>query len=191
MNILIKDEKKRYYKNRWKRFSSIAAVFLVILFSVAAVSISSVQGFRAKIYNWFFSENTNYVDINILDEEGSIELDKVHGSWDYVYVPTYIPSGYSMVETKSSPLSISIIFKNSDNEELFFIQENYVSKKVVADNEISEFSEMQIGSIKGYYIKNEYGNSLSWHNNDYTFSLSGIIELDEMIKTAENVKIQN
>ena len=102
----------------------------------------------------------------------------------------YVPEGYSMVEASFNGIDNYVIYQNAYGDT---IELNYKTKKntFLVDNEHYLIHEIHIGNDKGTFLEsldNRFPNILIWNaENDY-FQLKSALEMEEMIKTAENIK---
>lgn len=154
----------------------------MITFSALTVS---VEAFRIKLFNMIIDINNRYSEFTF-EAEDSCTNDTV-GEDLNGYYPSYIPEGYKIDELEEYDFNQKIKFKTEDNKYLYFNQKKLETAYQV-DTENAKVSTIYINEEKAILsIKNEY-SIIVWANGEYTFSINGQLEKEEIVKMARSVK---
>lgn len=163
-----------------------AAISLIILFSGTALTYNVNANFKSFINKLFTEKNTH---INITYNKSDLEYDfsQIPESWEYFYVPEYMPAGYKVEEIKADDNLIYISYiKGEDRIDFEQIKSD---TKLSIDNEHSEIKEIDISGDTGFVQKQDLLTILYWNNSDIMFDVSGTVDEDELIKIAESIYI--
>lgn len=162
-----------------KRLPRIIAIVLVV-FAICSITVMSVEALRVPFFNLF---------VNTKEKITTIEVNQDQISDDNSFKDSfgYIPDGYEMMSEDSQDNTTSFIFTN-DNGDSIFIDIFNKEHSAGVDTEDAEYNEIMINAFQGFYsIKNETTN-LVFIKNNYTYLILGSIDLEEIIKIAENIK---
>ena len=106
--------------------------------------------------------------------------------------PRYIPEDFTLRMVYYGDVNISITYETIDGQQLYF---DYglatEGTAIFIDNENSIHSSFAQNGVEYHYYEttHEYGyNGLIWSRNGYHFMLSSQLELEELVKIAENIK---
>ena len=106
--------------------------------------------------------------------------------------PQYIPEGFTLRMIYYSDADMSITYDAIDGREICFDYGLVTEGSAIfIDNENTIHSLFAQDGIEYHYYKatHEYGyNILLWVENSYHYMLSSQLELEELVKIAENVK---
>ncbi|WP_058485866.1 DUF4367 domain-containing protein [Defluviitalea phaphyphila] len=180
INNLIDIERKKKKKKKIYKLIKRAIYFIICIIAILVIVMLDSRYYKTKIFSYIFKEN---------QECDEIMLDELPEEWDYFYIPEYIPSGYVIKNMETTPKSVIIKFKNEENDYLYFIQNNDLGPKPMKHDK--QINEVNVGGNKGYFTKNEQRIDLIWYGKDYRFNLIGKLELKELIKMGESLKIYN
>ncbi|MEK5494265.1 DUF4367 domain-containing protein [Paenibacillus sp. FSL R7-0297] len=191
IDVYIQLEKIRHVRKRWAKHLKVIAVAVVIFSLITILSINNVEAFKINFYNIFYSEKPNFVEVKAIKEDSDLIIEKLPDGWDHIYLPDYIPLNYRFESSSNNSSTFKIIFQDKTDKKLVFKQKNYVRDKTVADNETSNFTSITIGHTKGYAVEKNGEIFMSWQNHNYSFELVGSIDIKELRKMAESLKIHN
>lgn len=186
MEPLIKKSKRLTYK--YRRAIKYVAALIVVAFSMAVFNSGVVDALKVKIYNFIMSSQGDYTHINL---KGESELDKVVSA-----LPEYIPEGYSLYKTTESDWSVNTIYGSDElNEEtgrpknlIMYTQSlNKNTGLAVGTNE-EELKPIVIRDTEGYYGRDAGRCVILWRDKDYSYILTGPVELDELLEMANSIK---
>ncbi|MDF1618626.1 DUF4367 domain-containing protein [Petrocella sp. FN5] len=179
-----KEEQRLRRSVNIKKYASRAAVVLLALLLSSAVVTMSVEAFRIRFLNLFIETEKDHNRIDFNESEEVLELPE--GSSNDYY-PTYLPEGYSLLDSQSGEYTKIATFLNQDNQLLIFTQ-NVNNMGVNIDNEHSDIELVPINDSEGYMTNKDGIISISWSENDVIFSLEGSEEIGLMIKIAKKIK---
>lgn len=166
INKLIKSEHNLYYKFTLTRARRLLCAAIIIILLLA--SMLSVGAVREMIANFFVEHFSDHNTVSSNEDTGiyPTKLEKL-------YKLSYIPEGYSLVETDIIDIDASYIYA-SKTDYFVFSQNTRKGFTTNIDNEFSVQSIMKIDDqiIYVYDHGNQYYTFL-WDNGEYIFSITG------------------
>ena len=165
---------------------NIAAILILSFLMLMAFNPSA----RAAVMDWIREMYKDYYSHNYYIQGTDIELLNVHCELGYI-PPSYVEFSHS--ETSSNVIHtfvnetgemINISYSKQPNAIEYFYETNeFVISIVDINNQYGEFIETN---------NSEIAPILQWNdvNTDFLFSISGYLEKSEIIKIAENIKIE-
>lgn len=184
---------RNYYKIKKRRRPAIlkfAAVIAICLAVSMPVAYSANADFRLFFKNLFKDFGTHY-DVTQTVTDQDYDFSAIPDSWEYFYVPEYIPKGYKFDSLNASDYKIKFLYKDDEDEIVFNIyNDNNILKSL--DKEHLETKEVKVGNLIGYIVYNNIDLSLIWSDEIYTFKikLSDTSFSDkELYKIGESLKI--
>lgn len=169
--------------NRKRRFITarrIAAVF-VVLFTMASVTVMSVEAFRVPVLNFIFkTTKQNKVLVKFQNEEKDPES-----------VFQYIPIGYHFKQKRVTKNGDFCIYQYKDNEKnSLYIQINYnIDSNSYTNLDKTGYTQFKDNQIEYYYLEGSY-NQLLWYRNKCIFKISSKLTKKEMLKIANGIRYQ-
>ena len=167
--------------NRKRRFITarrIAAVF-VVLFTMASVTVMSVEAFRVPVLNFIFkTTKQNKVLVKFQNEEKDPES-----------VFQYIPIGYHFKQKRVTKNGDFCIYQYKDNEKnSLYIQINYnIDSNSYTNLDKTGYTQFKDNQIEYYYLEGSY-NQLLWYRNKCIFKISSKLTKKEMLKIANGIR---
>lgn len=188
--LLLKEEQnKRKRKERKKRlvkFGKICACLLAAVIISGAILMTNVEAFRAKVFEIFFNEQPNYIDFKQIeipyDKDGIIPSD-----WNGFWYPKKLPNGFILADFTKNGQVIDLIFKNENNEMIFFSQSPTDELNLLVDNTNQNPEEIEIDSGMAYWTSIEDSNLLMWDKGGAFFLLQSELPKEDIIWIAENI----
>lgn len=186
MNLLIKEQKRSPKLNKalryLKRTVAVAMIALVITFS----GFMTVEAYRTKVIEivvQVFNELTNYRFVSNISE---IELPNI--------VFQYVPDEMENKDTRHSPRHSYFFFE--DNAGRFFeLSQRVISSDgdstIIVDTENSASQKLYINGIETVVNTKNSESTLLWSKSNILYQMHGNIELDELIKIAEQIEEVN
>lgn len=176
INQGIHKEKKKRVAKLLPRI--IAGVLIALI--ICSITVMSVEALRVPFFNLF---------VNTKEKITTIEVDEGQTSDNNSFADLfeYIPDGYEMMSEDNQDNTTSFIFTNGNGDSIFI---DILNKEHSAgvDTEDAEYNEIMTNAFQGFYsIKNGTTN-LVFIKNNYTYLILGSIDLEEIIKIAENIK---
>lgn len=122
------------------------AVFLLCFGIISGISISSVDAWKIRFTNWFFSEGKDHVEISPAD------MSQLSG-WHNYYFFSEIPEGYELKNAEDREILKNLFFANG--EKFLTLSQYDASSKLFLDIDTSEYKELTIGGKPAVYHKDE------------------------------------
>lgn len=113
VNGMLKADKKKKSKRILLR---VASVFLALLVGFSAITLS-VKGFREKLWEFLSNiSNPSYSLMVASNDKNEAKLAEYEG----LYIPTWIPEGYEVVDIRNEPYYKTMDFENSSGKNYIF-----------------------------------------------------------------------
>ncbi|MDO5028031.1 MAG: DUF4367 domain-containing protein [Bacillota bacterium] len=173
-------------RNPYRKILKTAASFLIVLLASLIMFFSINVEARQKLFDWIIKDFGSYSSFTpeIIDPQSSesINIDDLK--------ILYIPKDFELVEEKIARISKIILYKDKNNEDLFFYikLKNFENSNSINlyDTEDAVLEEIFINGNKAYYWTHET-NMLLWQQDNIECFISGSISKDQIIKIAENI----
>lgn len=181
-----KERNRKIRSKALKSSKTIATVLLVISIAGSVVTLS-VEAFRVDFFNLVIETSQKFSLVfqeEIVEEQMAYE---VPNDWIDYYYPTYLPDGYSLMDTRTLIDTRYMTFSNSDEQELRFIQGNLSSRSQI-DTENGKVIEVDIRGSKGVLVVKDDISILNWSTNDMSFSIQGNVKESVLLAIAESVE---
>jgi YHS domain-containing protein len=141
----------------------------------------SVEAWRIKVLNTVIEMRQTHSGINI-SEYGT----KGDSYSSNEITLGYIPIGFKLEKRDVTSGMVSLVFKGGKDYFIFFM--NKINNSMIIDTEDASVKRIQINGKDAFFSSNKNANILVWNDEEYTYSLSGSIEENKMIKIAESIK---
>ena len=186
-NDFSNSERKSKYKSKFKNIVTKAAmIFLVLALSMTVLTVS-VDAFRIRALNLIMENKGKYLDISI-DEENPVENGMNLDSKGYS--PNYLPKELEISNIEIFGETTIITYTNDNNDSIMFNQAP-IGANYQIDSENAELKDIDINGIEGIAIMKEGFTTLFWNNQEYGFILYSNIEIEELLKVAESLVLNN
>lgn len=184
-----KDNIKSVFSASRKIFAAVASIILICAISVSSAIIASAE-VRDYVFELVFTEMEKYTDIQIVKKGPSAEA--LHSEMEYI--PTYIPSGFTLNKDKSYSDKNGSSLQYTNNK-MFLVFEycdadSYDEIHVDTENAYGSRNIEISGNPAIVYYKEYSYNGLKyiiWQINDSVFVIRSNAELDILIKFAEGI----
>lgn len=169
-------------------FRRVAVVFIAAVELFAGVMATSTEVRRAvgdAIVSWF----DKFASISFGDEPHLPAETKIIENVDSFEIG-YVPDGLALVETFEDKDNRKYTYSSDDGRFLHISIYSTNSAEYAGDIELSQYDPLKINDVEGhifYNIEERFG-SLFFKNSGYTVMISCILDRDELIKVAENIK---
>lgn len=167
-------------KIRIAKFLPRIIAIVLVVFAICTITIMSVEALRVPFFNLF---------VNTKEKITTIEADQGQPSDKNSFADLfeYIPNGYELMSEDNQDNTASFIFTNGNGDNIFIDMFNKEHSAGV-DTEDAKYNEIMINNFQGFYsIKNGTTN-LVFIKDNHTYLILGSIDLEEIIKIAENIK---
>ena len=184
MKQLIKKAKIKYISiNRFRIRRSIAAASLILIILTASMSVEAVRmpiiRLTEKIY-------TEFSEI-IFENEDNIEVpEKI----EEVYVPSYIPEGYTLKEEVNDMRSMHFFFYTNEDGQEISVEQLVLGVHMAVDTEGITTEKITINGMSGIIYTKRGLTSIIVNDNRYVHFVSGYESREELIKVVESLRIR-
>ena len=177
----------------WRHALRRVAVILLLLVSLGAVTFHLLPAeTRAAMWNWITEWGEKFAFFRYEADGGEGEPTEMT-----YWRPTYIPEGFEEVEYVEQGKQIAIIYKDVEGDIIKFLYLPLEGEMdSVVDNEHQLYSTVMINGNIGHLMvstNNNFSSYLLWTDEiakiRFKISVDFLIDLEELIKIAENVKI--
>jgi hypothetical protein len=170
---------EEYIKKQSKR----AAIILLIIIAGISTLIFTVEAIRVRVFNFFIERNERYTEIRV-EEETNIKTPEL--DWENYYQPTYMTEGYYFESEEDGGL-IKIL-NYSDGKNQIIITQTNNSAGIQIDTEDAKTEKININGNEGFLTIKEGRSMIFWHNEEKSFTITGNIKKEEIIKIAESIE---
>lgn len=185
MEALVRDTKRK--AERKKRLLDIKRFFITL---TAAISIFSctmlpVKAVREAVITTLIEWHDKFVSIIYVNEESPVTT--------FHITPSYIPEGFSQVEVPDEGSDLYYgQFSDSSNSWFDIIVLPIENKQeTFLDNEFSTYHSISFNGIQAIWgIMNDKSNTLLWESRALSFQVRGNLDLTEIIKISEGIKVE-
>lgn len=183
----IKSEHNYYYKFTLTRARKILCACIIIL--IIMLSLLSVGAVRDAIAGFFVEHFSDHDTISVISETEAKRPTKI----EKVYVPTYIPKGFELMDEDISDAGVTLIFVNGNDT---IIYNQYLADRIGVgiDNEHSTKTVEEIDDQKYFIntskIEDDIHTSIYWDNGEYLFELSAELPKNIVLNMCKSLKIK-
>ncbi len=173
----IRREKNRRMARRLPR----AMVIVLIVIAVCTGTMMSVEAFRTPFLNLFVNTEEKKTDIEI----GEVQAGDEGGYWTDMF--GYIPSGYELTSEDIQEQAAFFTFTKSQNDSI--VVDRYLGEgSICIDTESADYGDTMINGHQAFYTIKDDFTTLVISQDGYAYMIYGSIDLEEIIKIAENIK---
>jgi hypothetical protein len=191
--------KKAYYQSLRHKAASIAkkaAVIIAIIIPISLGSLLSVEASRNAIFNTVLDWKSDHVNVHFQEDSSGQSRQSAQGADEGgLYQPQYLPDGFTESKTiKVGPI-LQTKYLNKENVSILFDQTPLSKEGTIAlDTEHSTYRKITINGQKAsLFAANtpEDKTFILWQDKKTSFMLSSTVDQKELIKMAENIKLEN
>ena len=172
-----------------KGFVFAASLVFVVIVSVSSVVVASAdirEVVTDIIYHLVFEENEKYTKISVAEDMEFIDPELY--DWDGAYAPTYMPVGFEYIERTDFKYKHTISYSDSKN---VIIISQFINSEYKIDTEGAEIIEYTtLNGSDAIIVKKDDYCTICWSPNKTMIWIRGSLNVDELIKIAENLKIK-
>ncbi|MBQ4575606.1 MAG: DUF4367 domain-containing protein [Clostridia bacterium] len=179
------DIERAYYKKMTKPktsgmlvFRKVAACIMAVL-SVGFITVLAVSDVRASVWDSAVSLFEKYASFSTKTKDNSLQLGE--------YSMGYLPKEFELTKTNSNEYINEYTFSNG--ADYFLITEYKTNEsKIDYDYENGEYKKIIINGNEAFLISYSTNDSMIiWLHNEKSFSIEGTININILIKVAENI----
>lgn len=167
-----------------KSIVNIAALVLICVVTMSAITFEYSDALRFKPYRLFFNKNDGAATLLAEDEYDLI------GDWKDFWYPAYLPEGYLLIGADKSESEKIMLFSSENGEEIRIIERDLTSVTTI-DTDNTSVEEIRVGYHQGYYLINEEYDlvSVCWTTDDRQLDIEATSKIDKdiLMKVAENL----
>lgn len=187
MNILIF---KMKMQSRLKKLSGYAAVLILLVGAVGITNTKIINAVKSNFTNSMVWITDKFISTARFNSNVEYDTTQFPLNWQYIYIPTKLPSGYHVDNIKSIGQDYFAINYSKGDESLKFEVWN-------ADSVVNSFdtSSAQITRVKlnlgtdGLIVTTKDSIYLNWGNEGYDFTLTGSnITAEDLQEIADSVE---
>lgn len=119
---------------------------------------------------------------------GNIEYPDFETYGQTVYLPTYIPEGYTVQDVNITGKMIVSMF-TCKSDYILFTQVNFYNIASDLDNSNYETQRAKLGNTEGYFSNDGDRTIFTYYKDDYLFSVSGTLDKSELSKIVNSVEL--
>lgn len=166
----------------------VAIIFLAAVALFTGVMATSVE-VRSAVGNAIVSLFDKFASVSFGDEPHMPAETKIIENVDSFEIG-YVPDGLALMETFEDEDNRKYTYSSDDGDFLHISIYSTNSAEYAGDIELSQYETININNIEGhiFYYEEEKSGSLIFENNGYTVMISCILDRDELIMVAENIK---
>lgn len=182
MEKLIRRQKCGYYVLFGTVARRVATIIIALLVGMT-VTTFSVEALRQPVVRFFtevFETFTRVIFVDDTSDPAQVEMEKK--------APTYIPEGYVVErETVFDSLYKVVYMHLESKDQIYYWQQWYDGNIFEMDTEDIAFQRISVGELTGVAYLNKGINTIIFADEEYTYSVSGTVTQDELLKIAESV----
>lgn len=183
MKRLIKKANIKYINiNKFRIRKSILAASLIIAIAAASMSVEAIRlpiiRLTEKIY-------TEFSEILFQNEENI----KVPETIEEIYVPSYVPEGYTLLEEENLKLMHFLFYTNEKGQEIS-VEQFTLSVGMAVDTEGITTENITINKMDGIIYEKRGLTTIIVNDNKYVHLISGYENREELIKVVESLYIR-
>lgn len=184
---------RNYYKIKKHRRPAIlkfAAVIALCFVVSMPIAYSANADFRL-FFNNLFKDFGTHVDLTQTVTDQDYDFSAIPESWEYFYVPEYIPSGYKIDGINANKHLVDFVYKLDSYSITFSIFNDKKATKSL-DGEHLEYKDVFVNNNEGRIVYDSNNIVIAWSNNTCSFKIKFddvSISDSEMIKMAESLEI--
>ncbi len=184
MKHLIKKANIKYINiSKFKIRRSIVAASLILIILTASMSVEAVRmpviRLTEKIY-------TEFSEI-LFENKDNIEVpEKI----EEVYIPSYIPEGYTLTEEVDDMRSMHFFFYTNEEGQELSVEQLVLGVHMAVDTEGITTEEITINGMSGIIYSKRGLTTIIVNDNRYVHFVSGYEDREELIKIVESLHIR-
>lgn len=183
-------KRKKLWKTSQKVFTKVAVFIFIVILGISILAVG-VEAFRGKLLNFIVEIQEEYTKIEVKDNNDDL-LDDISNvniqDWDDLYLPTYIPKGFSPSITEDTSKMINIHYSNTVGDTVIFSQYKEIGTDLKIDTQDADTEVIIIQGEEGILAEKDGDNSIVWHNHESAFIIRSTIDKEELIKMAESIE---
>lgn len=192
MQKLIEKQKKFYYYWLNTAGKRAAAVIAALFVGLTAVTFG-VKAIREPFLRFIVETFEKFSSIIFINDDDNSSQSNVAASADVeleVAEPQYIPDGF-VLESKNEDFMVyqELYFNSDKSKSIVYTQMITKNAIVQADTEDTTYNNIQINGYEAISYTRNGNNTVVFNSDKYVFTVTGSVDMNEIIKIAESIKI--
>ncbi len=164
----------------------VASILVAVLLALTTATVS-VKALRESVLHFFAEVFDTHTQVTFVDETPDINV-PVETVFE-PRTPTYIPEGYVMEQETKLEAAYIVVYVNGDGSKLRYKQFPKGSGDMQVDTEDIVYEEIRIDEYIGITYCNKGFTYIVFSDERYTYTLSGVISMDELTKVAGSIQL--
>lgn len=160
----------------------VASIMIAILVA-ATVATISVEALRRPVVQFFTEVFERFTQVFFVDntpDTPQVEMEK--------RTPAYIPEGYVLEREEDYGFWYKVTYKNEFDKNINYVQRWKESGLLITDTENTQHAEITVGNYQGVTYENKGFVYVVFSDEQYTYTLSAPLSLDELIEIAKSIE---
>lgn len=182
MKRIIKEYSRTPFQKSLVKLRKYAAVILIFLALTNGVLISTVEGYRERVFEVITNIYEKFTSI-IIEVEEPINIDETELNF---IKPSYIPDGFEIVDDMQMDIGRKIYYMN-ESHIITFKQNIITNEEIRLDTEGAVIDQMEINNQIIKYFLNKGIYNAQWFDEKYRYSINAEVSFEEFIKIIEGI----
>lgn len=184
MKRLIRKANIKYINiNKFRIRKSIVAASLMLIILTASLGVEAIRMPVIKLTEKIYKEFSEILFENKDDIEVPQKIEEV-------YVPAYIPDGYTLTEEVNDMRSMHFLFYTNEEGQEISVEQLTFNVSMAVDTEGITTEEITINGMNGIIYSKRGLTSIIVNDNRYVHFVSGYESREELIKIVESLHIR-
>lgn len=185
MAKLLARRKRGYYHmfGTWGR--RVASILIALLIATTTVTVS-VKALREKVIEFFTEVFDTHTVVTFVDDTPDVP-DKIALE---PRKPSYIPDGYVVETEEYLNASYRVAYINDNSDRIVYRQRWKDSSEIILDTENVQPCEITVGSCHVIAYISKGTTFITFADEEYVYTLSGVLSVETLIKISESIKIK-
>ncbi len=186
MQHLLALRKRGFYVLFGTTGRQVASILVAVLLALTTATVS-VKALRESVLHFFAEVFDTHTAVTFVDETPDIDV-PVETVFE-MQTPTYIPEGYAVERETDIASAYSIVFADAEGNKIRYKQRHKESGDMQIDTEGIVYEEITIHNYIGITYRNKGFTYIIFSDERYTYTLSGVVSLEELTKMAESFRL--
>ncbi len=186
MDHTFKSVRRRQFYGRLGKSALKIAAAIVAFLAVSTTVIFSVEAFRIPFLNLFSETKKESTTITV--EEKAVDYQQFSEKIKGLYLPSYVPDGYSIKSIERFATLYVIKFTNDKSAEIS-LKALPGGTTLGVDSEDGNAEHVTVNDAPAQYFEKETEHKLVFKLKENAFMLISVLSKKEMIHIAESMKL--
>ncbi len=176
--------KRGYYVLFGTAARRVASIVVALLVSATIVT-ASVEALRRPVVEFFTEIFQKFTRVSFVDDTPTPPAEELVFE---PHKPSYVPDGYVMSSEKELDNHYQVVYADENGNRIRFVQEWKENGYLTMDTEDVQYTEIEIGNCRGVTYLNKGKIVMAFSDDEYAYTLTASISVDELIKIAESIE---